>query len=168
MSVNVDLSPCLIFVVLKGLPLSSWVAAKQLGQQNKICWMLNLAGGIQPIWKIWVKLEIFPNFRGEHKKYLSCHHPVNVLSLQTFTEHFEQQHRIWCPRSLDKELPQRTPTKGKTHKSIQTQCPYGASVLRDSSRLEKCKASETTQKNWNKTHWNWRNSSKVGNIQGNL
>ncbi len=22
-----------------------------------------------------VKLEIFPNFRGENKQYLSCHHP---------------------------------------------------------------------------------------------
>ena len=32
-------------------------------------WWLN-----QPIWKIWVKMGIFPNFRGEHKKYLSCHH----------------------------------------------------------------------------------------------
>ena len=31
----------------------------------------------QPIWKILVKLEIFPNFRGENsKKYLSCHHLV--------------------------------------------------------------------------------------------
>ena len=25
--------------------------------------------------KIWVKMGIFPNFRGENKKYLSCHHP---------------------------------------------------------------------------------------------
>ena len=28
-------------------------------------WWLN-----QPIWKIWVKMGIFPNFRDEHKKYL--------------------------------------------------------------------------------------------------
>ena len=28
----------------------------------------------QPIWKILVKLDIFPNFRGENKKCLSCHH----------------------------------------------------------------------------------------------
>ena len=24
-----------------------------------------------------VKMGTFPNFRGEHKKYLSCHHPEN-------------------------------------------------------------------------------------------
>ena len=30
----------------------------------------------QPIWKILVKLVIFPNFRDENKTYLSCHHPV--------------------------------------------------------------------------------------------
>ena len=44
---------------------------------------LHLHGGVMdsnwlvvepPIWKIWVKLEIFPNFRGENKQYLSCHH----------------------------------------------------------------------------------------------
>ena len=29
----------------------------------------------QPLWKILVKMGIFPKFRGEHKKYLSCHHP---------------------------------------------------------------------------------------------
>ncbi len=28
----------------------------------------------QPIWKILVKLDHFPNFRGEHEKCLSCHH----------------------------------------------------------------------------------------------
>ena len=32
-------------------------------------WWLN-----QPIWKLLVKLEIFPKDRGEQKKYLSCHH----------------------------------------------------------------------------------------------
>ena len=30
----------------------------------------------QPIWKILVKLEIFPKVRGENEKYLSCHHLV--------------------------------------------------------------------------------------------
>ena len=34
-------------------------------------WWLN-----QPLWKILVKMDIFPNFRGEKKKYLSCHHRV--------------------------------------------------------------------------------------------
>ena len=28
----------------------------------------------QPIWQIFVKLDIFPKFRGENKKWLSCHH----------------------------------------------------------------------------------------------
>ena len=32
----------------------------------------------QPIWKIWVTMGIFHNFRGENKTYLSCHHPVMV------------------------------------------------------------------------------------------
>ena len=76
---------------------------------------------------------------------------LNVLSLQTFTEHFPQSNNEFGA-PLDKELPQRR--QKKTHASIQTQYPYGASVLRDSSRLEKCKASETTQKNWKKTHGN--------------
>ena len=34
-------------------------------------WWLN-----QSIWKIWVKLDHFPKDLGEHKTYLSCHHPV--------------------------------------------------------------------------------------------
>ena len=29
-----------------------------------------LVGGFNPIWKILVKLEIFPKFRGENKQYL--------------------------------------------------------------------------------------------------
>ena len=33
----------------------------------------------QTICKIWVKMGIFPNFRGEKKKYLSCHHLVMGL-----------------------------------------------------------------------------------------
>ena len=44
---------------------------------NSSFWMGKLDSGWwlnQPIWKIWVKLEIFPNFRGENKQYLSCHH----------------------------------------------------------------------------------------------
>ena len=32
-------------------------------------WWLN-----QPIWKIWVKIGIFPNFRGENIKNMSIHH----------------------------------------------------------------------------------------------
>ena len=31
----------------------------------------------QPIWKIFVKMGIFPNFRGKNKEYLSCHHLVS-------------------------------------------------------------------------------------------
>ena len=42
-------------------------------QQSWPGWWLN-----QPIWKILVKMGIFPNFRGEHKKYLSCHHLVTI------------------------------------------------------------------------------------------
>ena len=38
----------------------------------------------QPLWKILVKLEIFPNFRGENKKYLSCHH-LDFISSETST-----------------------------------------------------------------------------------
>ena len=39
-------------------------------KRNKSSWWLN-----QPIWKLCSsKLESFPNFRGEHKKYLSWHH----------------------------------------------------------------------------------------------
>ena len=33
-----------------------------------------LVGGFNPFWKILVKWEFFPNFRGEHKKYLWNHH----------------------------------------------------------------------------------------------
>ena len=33
----------------------------------------------QPIWKILVNLDHFPKVRGENKKYLSCHQPVNLL-----------------------------------------------------------------------------------------
>ena len=36
-------------------------------------------GGFNPFEKIFVKLEIFPKVRGEHKKYLSCHHLENML-----------------------------------------------------------------------------------------
>ena len=32
----------------------------------------------QPIWKILVKMGIFPKVRGENKKHLSCHHPRNL------------------------------------------------------------------------------------------
>ena len=35
-------------------------------------WWLN-----QPIWKILVKMDHFPKFRGENIKYLSCHHIGN-------------------------------------------------------------------------------------------
>ena len=37
-----------------------------------------------PIWKIWVKLGIFPNFRDENQKYLSCHHLEKVWTLGVF------------------------------------------------------------------------------------
>jgi len=36
-----------------------------------------LVGGFKPLWKIWVKLGIFPKFRGENKKHLWHHHPDN-------------------------------------------------------------------------------------------
>ena len=35
-----------------------------------------LVSGFNPIWKILVKMGIFPKFRDEHKKSLSCHHPA--------------------------------------------------------------------------------------------
>ena len=45
-----------------------------------------LVGGFNPFWKIWVKLETFPQIRGRHKKYLSCHHlpldPQNYEEMQ--------------------------------------------------------------------------------------
>ena len=50
-----------------------------------MCWTTGLVGGWthQPIWKIWVKIWVktffFPKVRGEHKKYLSCHHLVGVF-----------------------------------------------------------------------------------------
>ena len=42
-----------------------------------------------------VKLEIFPNFRGEHKKYLSCHHsdPMGFPPFGVTTRH--QAPRLW-------------------------------------------------------------------------
>ena len=43
-------------------------------KKHQVSWWLN-----QPIWKIWVKNGfIFPNFRDENKKYLSCHHLARV------------------------------------------------------------------------------------------
>ena len=33
----------------------------------------------QTIWKILVKMGIFPKFRVENKTYLSCHHPEKVF-----------------------------------------------------------------------------------------
>ena len=40
--------------------------------QHPSGWWLN-----QPIWKILVKLDHFPNFRDENQKCLSCHHPAH-------------------------------------------------------------------------------------------
>ena len=40
--------------------------------------MASLVGGFNPSEKILVKMGIFPNFRGENKQYLSCHHLVQV------------------------------------------------------------------------------------------
>ena len=37
----------------------------------------------QPTWKILVKMGIFPNFRGENKEYLSCHHLDNLGVCET-------------------------------------------------------------------------------------
>ena len=37
-------------------------------------WWLN-----QPTWKRFVKMVSFSNFRGEHKKYLSCHHLSHII-----------------------------------------------------------------------------------------
>ena len=39
----------------------------------------------QPTWKILVKLDHFPNFWGETKKYLSCHHLVFWGGLEKIT-----------------------------------------------------------------------------------
>ena len=41
-------------------------------------WWLN-----QPIWKIWVKMGIFPKVRGDKKRYLSCHHLVIIDQQRT-------------------------------------------------------------------------------------
>ena len=39
-----------------------------------------LVGGVNPVEKILVKLDHFPNFRVENKKYLSCHHlPISIF-----------------------------------------------------------------------------------------
>ena len=35
-----------------------------------------LVGGFNPFEKYLCKMDHFPNFRGENKKYLSCHHQV--------------------------------------------------------------------------------------------
>ena len=37
----------------------------------------------QLIWNIFVKMDHFPNFRGENRKYLSCHHPVTNFQRAT-------------------------------------------------------------------------------------
>ena len=42
----------------------NWLAEEMLS-----CWVL-VGGWTNPIWKIWGKLDHFPKFRGEHKKYL--------------------------------------------------------------------------------------------------
>ena len=41
-----------------------WSSGELISGQNLSGWWF------QPIWKIWVKLEIFPNFRGENQKSL--------------------------------------------------------------------------------------------------
>ena len=46
---------------------------KKSHQKNSSWWF-------QPIWKIVDKLDHFPNFRSENKKYLSCHHLENRTS----------------------------------------------------------------------------------------
>ena len=48
---------------LKGNQRSCWRKGNHLVGKPSSWWF-------QPIWKIWVKMGIFPNFRGEHKKSL--------------------------------------------------------------------------------------------------
>ena len=38
-----------------------------------------LVGGFNPSEKTLAKMDHFPKVRGENNKYLSCHHPVNIL-----------------------------------------------------------------------------------------
>ena len=52
-------------------------------------WWLN-----QPLWKISVKLEIFPNFRGENKKYLKPEPSWITLFAPFFLPHLS--HHPWC------------------------------------------------------------------------
>ena len=48
----------------------------------------HLVGGFNPFEKIWVKMGIFPNFRGENQTYLSFHHQVMVIfSFRPSTSH---------------------------------------------------------------------------------
>ena len=52
----------------------------------------------QPIWKISVKLGIFPKFRGENKKYVSCHHLVTISFTKTqirFLTSFASEKNMW-------------------------------------------------------------------------
>ena len=78
-------------------------------------WWLN-----QPIWKIFVKLDHFPKFRGENKKCLSCHHLDSALDThctpkkanlrysceelwKTFNGIYFETRRKTCPQTLRKK-----------------------------------------------------------------
>ncbi len=65
-----------------GIPLRSTrsvAMVAMLGQSKKLkqnsLQTNNASWWFQPLWKILVKLGIFPNGRDEHKNCLSCHHP---------------------------------------------------------------------------------------------
>ena len=79
---------------LVNLPTST-IKMKQMSNKNRRCsrWWF------QPIWKIWVKLEILPNYRGKNKKYLKpppsffCEGTKNRRSPDTDTSGFA--HLLW-------------------------------------------------------------------------
>ena len=52
---------------------------------------------------MWVKLEIFPNFRGENKTYLSCHHLL-------YCSYFAMVKRFDEPTKLGVVIPTNHPT----------------------------------------------------------
>ena len=67
----------------------------------------------QPIWKIcssnWI---ISPNFRGEHKRYLSCHHLVESGGLWVYLRSFVWQeimakNRVSSPQRIMSRFPSR-------------------------------------------------------------
>ena len=68
----------------------------QKNHQKTTGWWLN-----QPIWKILVKMGIFPKFRGENKTYLSCHHLDKhfdaAKGAKTSHLHILRPFQVWIP-----------------------------------------------------------------------